>query len=95
MTFIYINVFLGVFNFIPLPPLDGGSILLGILPKSIVPPVSNFLEMHGAVIFFSLLAVNLVFQIPIITGPVLYLSGIIIQLFTLILSPFLINTAGL
>lgn len=69
-VFIWINALLGFFNLIPLPPLDGGSILLGILPRSLVPPVDSFLRQHGIVLFFSLLAVDLFFGIPIITGPI-------------------------
>jgi Zn-dependent protease len=30
--FIYINIILGVFNLIPIPPLDGGRIAVGLLP---------------------------------------------------------------
>lgn len=30
---LYINVLLGIFNLVPLPPLDGGRILTGVLPE--------------------------------------------------------------
>jgi Zn-dependent protease len=34
--FIVINLVLGVFNLIPLPPLDGSRILIGLLPQSLI-----------------------------------------------------------
>ncbi len=83
-TLLWVNVFLGVFNLIPLPPLDGGSVLLGLLPKHLVPSVREFLEMHGQITFFILLAVNLFFNIPIITGPVGFISGKIVLFFQLV-----------
>ena len=32
---IYINIILGVFNLIPIPPLDGSNILMGLLPDDL------------------------------------------------------------
>jgi Zn-dependent protease len=45
-----------VFNLFPLPPLDGGRILVGILPKPAAAFVAR-LEPYGLVILISLLIV--------------------------------------
>lgn len=36
-NFLLINIFLGVFNLIPLPPFDGGHVVEGLLPRRLVP----------------------------------------------------------
>jgi Zn-dependent protease len=37
VNFILINIFLAVFNLIPLPPFDGGHVIEGALPRTAVP----------------------------------------------------------
>lgn len=48
---VYINILLGVFNLVPIPPLDGSKVLFGFLPsKFIKPEVFGFLERYGMII---------------------------------------------
>ena len=51
-----INVVLAMFNLVPLPPLDGGRIAVGVLPKALAIPLAH-LERYGMLILIALLLV--------------------------------------
>jgi Zn-dependent protease len=52
--FTIVNVLLAVFNMIPVPPLDGGNVLIGILPASTAGMVER-LRPYGILILYALM----------------------------------------
>ncbi|NOY15999.1 MAG: site-2 protease family protein [Gammaproteobacteria bacterium] len=66
---LYINAILMLLNLIPVPPLDGGRVAVGLLPISLARPYSK-LEPYGLFIILGLLATGMLGKIlilPLIT----------------------------
>jgi Zn-dependent protease len=52
---IILNVVLGLFNLIPIHPLDGGKIFIGLLPSDQAREADVFLKRYGIIILFLLI----------------------------------------
>jgi Zn-dependent protease len=76
LTACIVNVALGVFNMIPIPPLDGSRVVMGLLPWRVL-NVYMQVERWGFIIVFALLAMGVLDRVidPVTGGLVSLLLG--------------------
>jgi len=55
-----LNLLLAVFNMLPVPPLDGGNVLVGLLPESLATRYDRFIRPYGFAILILLMLTDLV-----------------------------------
>jgi Zn-dependent protease len=63
---VLINTLLAVFNMIPVPPLDGGNVLMGLVPERVAHTI-GWLRPYGFMILYVLMFSGWLYQA---TGPV-------------------------
>lgn len=78
VTLIEVNVWLALFNLLPFPPLDGGTVLAGLLPRGLSRAFAR-VEFLGFVVLVALMATGALSRLAVvhdaIVQPLLRLSG--------------------
>lgn len=68
LTFVVIyNLFLGLFNLIPLAPLDGSQVLFGIAPREIARQMLRF-QPYAPTVLFGIVGIDLILRIGVLSS---------------------------
>ena len=59
-NFLLINVFLGVFNLLPIPPFDGGHLVEGLLPRRLLPGYQSIARFGFPLVIFLLVILPMI-----------------------------------
>lgn len=80
---VLINVMLAIFNMIPIPPLDGSRVAVGLLPDGLARPLAR-IEPYGIFIVFGLILIPYFLGLNFLGWLILHPAKLIIEIISLL-----------